>query len=263
MRLFTTILLSLFTLSLTAQKVNYDIIKDEPVEPKISIALDLFQLDANTGWPDIRVDNISFNIGLIGYVKILPMLEIDYNLHKGILTLGRLANENYPGNTDLNAGVNFLLSSRTKRKESKVVLDQSSNGSTSTTTYLMVPANVKKRFGLRAGVRFKNGPFNYSDYIDGDFTSDIQLQELGMLSTGVYGGLMLRSITNIVIENEEYGVSFNSLGSDLYLDVLINPVNRFVDVNNNNQVVSQEVKDAKSAFPIGFRLGYETFQVEQ
>lgn len=83
------------------------------------------------------------------------------------------------------------------------------------------------------------------------------------MSTGVYGGVMLRSIRNIVIEDDVYGVSFNSLGTDLYLDVLINPINRFVDVNNNNTVVSEEVKDAQSAFPIGFRIGYETFQVEK
>lgn len=129
---------------LFGQKVNYNVIKDEPVEPKISIALDLFQLDANTGIPNLRTDNMSFNIGLVGFVKILPVLEIDYNLHKGFLTLGRIANENYPGNTDLNAGVNFLLPGRTKTKKTKVVLDKdvsrSATTETTTTTYIMVPA---------------------------------------------------------------------------------------------------------------------------
>tara|TARA_B100000508_G_scaffold141095_1_gene146749 strand:- start:26242 stop:27156 length:915 start_codon:yes stop_codon:yes gene_type:complete len=260
--LFTVSLVSINTFG---QRVNYDVIKNEPVEPKISVALDLFQLDANTGWPNLRTDNMSFNIGMVGYVKVLPMLEVDYNLHKGFLTLGRMANENYPGNTDLNAGVNFLLPGIKKTKSTKVVLasetTRSGNTETTNTTYIMVPAQWKRRLGFRGGVKFKNGPFNYQDYID-ESTLD-GLDELGMMSTGIYGGVMLRSIRNIVIDSDNFGLSFNSLGSDLYLDVIVNPINRFVDVNNNNEVVSQEVKDFQSVFPIGFRIGYETFQVEQ
>lgn len=256
---------SLFAFHAMGQKVNYKVIKDEPVEPNISISLDLLQVDLNSGIQNLRTENISINVGLFGYVKILPNLEVDYNLHKSYLTLGKIGFKDYPGNTDLNTGINFLFPASTKTKKTKVVLDKEVerefDKEVTTSTFITIPATYKRRAGVRGGLRFKNGPFNFRDYNDSESYID-GLQELGMMSMGIYGGVMLRSIRNIVIEDEVYGTSFNSLGADIYLDVLINPVNRFIDLNTNNEVVSEEVKDARSTFPIGFRIGYETFQVE-
>jgi len=247
------------------QNFAFDIIKDEPIEPRISVNLDYFNLDLNTEISAIRLDNMSMNIGLFGYVKTLPFLDIDYNVHKSWLVFGKLGFKDYKGNTEVNTGVNFWLTKRVVRKDTKVVLnveeDRGIDEVTRTTTYVMTPANHLKRFGLRGGIYGKSGPFNFDDYADGQNFSEVE--ETKISSYGIYGGLTFRRIINIIIKDDAYGQSFNSAGRDLYIDGLFVPINRFKDLNAEGALVTDEVKSFRSQMPFGFRLGYRIFQVEK
>ena len=248
-----------------SQNINYEVVKDEPHEPKVSINLDLFNMDMNTGvnseLSNLRLENYSMNIGLFGYVKIIDRLDVDFNVHKSYLTLGRIIFKEYPGNTELNGGINLWLTKRNVTRNTKVVLDVKQGSETTTTTFLTIPATLLKRFGLRAGLYAKSGPFNFNDYAGDGITTPFEQTKIG--SYGVYGGFNSRKITNIIIKDEKYGRSFSSIGRDIYLDALIIPINRFKDLNDDGANVSQEVQAFKATSPIGFRVGYRTFQVEK
>jgi len=253
-----------FIPQLSAQNINYEIIKNEPREPKISVNLDIFNLDMNSGIKNIRIDNISMNLGAFGYVKIVDQLEIDFNIHKSWLAAGRLGYKLYPGNLEINTGVNFLLTNRTRVKSTKVILDEkvteTYSKKTTTTTYLMVPTNQQKRFGVRGGLYQKSGPFNLDDYSDG---ASFPRRETKISSVGLYVGLLSKTINNIIIKDDKYGLSYNSIGINVYFDALIIPVNRFKDLNQENEVISDLVHDYEKTFPIGFRLGVRKYQIEK
>ncbi|MFK8039288.1 MAG: hypothetical protein AB8B74_13425 [Crocinitomicaceae bacterium] len=250
---------------IAAQNINYTVVKNQPVEPRISVNLDLFNLDMNSDIDNLRIDNISLNVGLFGFVKIAGPLEVDFNVHKSIFTAGKLGYKNYPGNTELNGGINFWLTNREKTKNTKVVLasDKSTrNGKEiTTTTYITVPALHQKRIGIRGGLYSKTGPFNFKDYA-GDLNNE-GIDQTKIASYGIYGGFNLRRIINIVIKDDIYGRSVNSSGRDIYLDAIIVPINRFKDLNNEGENVSELVRGLKTTSPIGFRLGYKTYQVEK
>ncbi len=263
--LIAFILITFLSHDLLGQTINYKVVKDEPYEPKISINLDVFNLDMNSEIKNIRLDNFSMNFGLFGYVKVIDNLEADFNVHKSWAVAGKLSFKDYPGNTELNGGVNFLLSNRTVKKNVKVILKQTvtrtTTHETTSTTYITVPATVRKRFGLRGGLYSKSGPFNYESYTDSEFFDG--LAETKISSFGLYGGIISRSITNIIIKDDVYGRSMTSAGADFYLDALFVPVNRFKDLNDDGNNVTDVVKDYKSVMPFGFRVGYRTFQVEK
>lgn len=258
--LLTSLLLSLCALTF-AQTVNYEIIKDAPYEPKISVNLDLFNMDLNTDISNLRLDNISMNLGLFGYVKLIDRLDIDFNVHKSWLTLGKIGYKEYPGNTELNAGGNLWLSKKEVVKNVKVVLKQTQNSSSTTTTFIEAPVKHMKRFGVRGGLYSKTGPFNFKEYSGDDGSSSIEQTKIS--SFGIYAGVNFRSISNFIIKDDVYGRSFNSGGRDIYFEGLFVPVNRFKDLNNNNANVSETVRDFKTTLPVGFRIGYRTYQVEK
>ena len=247
------------------QTINYNVIKNEPIEPNISINLDFFNLDLNTDVQNLRTDNMSFNAGLFGYVKLAGPLEVDFNVHRSWLVLGKISFQDYPGHTELNGGINFWLTKRDVTKDTRVVLksdvSRSGNIETTSTTYITVPALHRKRIGLRGGLYSKSGPFNFEAYA-GDLDNQ-DIVETKISSFGIYGGFNFRTITNIIIKDNVYGRSMNSAGRDVYIDAIFAPINRFKDLNNDGDNVSETIRGLRTTSPIGFRLGYKTYQVEK
>ncbi len=260
-----SILLLINLINSNAQTVNYKIQKDKPIEPNVSINLDFFNIDINSDIDNIRTDNISMNAGLFGYVKIAGPLEVDFNVHKSWLVFGKIGYNDYPGHTELNGGVNFWLTKREVTKNTKVVLksevSRSGNTETTSTTYITIPAIHRKRMGVRGGLYSKSGPFNFEAY-SGDL-DNMEIKETKIASYGIYGGLNFRNITNIIIKDDIYGRSMNSAGRDIYVDAIFVPINRFKDLNNDGENVSETIKGLKNTSPIGFRLGYRMYQVEK
>ena len=271
----------LISLNTFSQKVDYTVIKDEPVEPKLLLNLSLVDIDLNSGIQNIRTDNISINAGLWGYYKVINQLEAELDLKKSYLTAGRIGFKEYPGNFELSLGGNFFFSSVDKiNPKTRVVLksdtrrDYSEGKDYTTTTYIDIPAKKRVKMGLRGGLYYKRGPFNYGNYSEDPDNNTITLggvEETSISSFGIYAGIMRRSLRNIVITDKKYGKSKNSGGTDLILDVLFVPVNTFrdlrADIPDSERNVTQEVKDfdgpGGSNSPLGFRIGYKVYPVEQ
>jgi hypothetical protein len=226
--------------------VKYSIIKNEPNEPKHSLNLEFLNMDVNSKF----VDNTSFNVGLFGFTKISNKLMVSYQVNKSYGTLGGLLNKKFPGNLDINGGIQYFITEKRIDRNVNVVLDskQRDVGNTryTTTKSITVPATILKKTGFVGGLLMKRSALEFED-------SENTLAHTGI---GIYAGLVSRKITNVIISDEKYGTSFRSFGSDVFFDALIIPVNRFKDVTNS-------ALEAHKGFPVGFRCGYKVYQVEK
>ena len=227
-------------------QIQYNILKNDPVEPRNSLNLEFMNMDVNTKF----VDNLSFNVGLFGYSKVTNNLNVAYQINKSYMVLGRLLNKQFPGNLDVNAGIQLFLSDNTSNRTVNVVLD-SKDKSVGNTTYTLtksvsVPATVRKKSGIEGGAIVKRNAFEFLD------TDNL----LAHTSIGIYAGILSRKITNIVIYDDNYGNSFRSFGSDIFFDALILPVNTFKSVETG-------LTEKHKSQPFGFRCGYRLYQVEK
>lgn len=245
-KIISALFVTIVTGSYSQEIVQYKVVKDEPIEPKNSLNLEFMNMDVNTAY----VDNLSFNIGVNGYSKITDKLCVSYQINKSYLVLGRLLDKTFPGNLDVNSGVQFFLTENSFKRSVNVVLESKdeTHGSTryTTTTSIAVPATIKKKLGFQGGVNVKRSAFEFED------SQDV----LSHTAIGVYGGVVSRKITNVVIYDENYGNSFKSIGTDVFFDALILPVNSFKQVTSG-------VKESHKALPFGFRCGYKLYQVEK
>jgi hypothetical protein len=257
-----------------AQTVNYKVIKDEPIEPKVSVNLDIFNIDINTKIKRLQVDNISFNLGTFGHVMPVNFAGVDFNIHKSWLVAGKLGFKEYPGNFELNLGGFFFFTNRTVTKlKTRVVLKSSSstynNKTVTTTTFIEMPAQKQKRFGVRGGIYQKSGPFNFEDFSDDpndNFDPPPPFEYAKYFSFGFYGGLLWRNITNITIETDQYGKCGTSGGTDVYLEAMVIPVNKFTALDplyTGPKDATALIKGVGSEAPVGFRIGFKKYQVEK
>lgn len=247
------------------QKVNYEVVKDQPFKPRASINLDYFQMDINS---KAGIDNIAFGLGLYGHFDPLPFAGLEFNIRKSYLVMGKLAYAGYRGTWENFVGVHFMPINKTKTKETKIVLDsetyRAGDKEITNTTFIMVPAQVLKKRGVHAGLYQKSGPFNADDYFESrdDYTPPFEYGH--MSSFGIYAGIKSSTVRNIIIKDPDFGRSQNSVGYDLSLDLIVAPVNRFRDMDTTSVMtnMTQEMKDNTNELPFGFRLAYSMYQVE-
>jgi len=264
MRHLFIILASLLSSIALAQQVNYTIEEDKPeLHPRLSLNMDLAQLDFNR-----MLDASSFNFGLWGYYEVLnSKLFVEANAKKSWFALGKLGNKYFPGNFELNIGANYMLINNTKSKNIKVVLDAKhsenryTNSTTTTITYIKVPAHIFTSTGVRGGMYYKANPYIFDE--DNGFLA----REYGgkMASTGGYVGLIHKRAKTVVIKDPQFGRSFASVGYDFYFDALILPSNIFMDnYTNDSEVRVDETKaitDMLGKSPFGARFGFKIYQV--
>lgn len=266
---------AVFLLSAMAfgQNVQYRVLSNEPpVSPRFSLNADLFQLDV----PLFRIDSYSVNAGLWGYFEpVHEKIGVQFLARKSYLALGRLGYKKFPGNLELEAGGYLVLRNYVKNKQTKVTLKKEYSGTTYSTnvsgdrvgtrteieTYILVPSDKKKYLMARGGAYFKRFGMSTTHISDKD-ESFAGPDYIAYNSAGIYAGINLRTITSLFIETDEYGVQFNSIGQDLYADVLILPVNTFTDTETGESA-SDVIKNATKSFPVGFRAGYKLFQVDK
>ncbi|MFN5910861.1 MAG: hypothetical protein ACK45H_05965, partial [Bacteroidota bacterium] len=105
----STILLLSGSYLFSQDLIQYKVLKNDPAEPKNSLNLEFMNMDVNTKF----VDNLSFNLGLFGYSKVTNNLNVAYQINKSYMVLGRLLNKKFPGNLDVNAGIQLFLSDNT------------------------------------------------------------------------------------------------------------------------------------------------------
>jgi hypothetical protein len=231
---------------------------------------DLFQLDV----PVLRIDSYSANVGVWGYYEpVKNKIGVDYMFRKSLFAFGGLGIENFPGNLETELGGYYQLRDFTKVKKTKITLKTEYKGTTysrnvsgdhvytrnETVTYIMVPSEQRKYTMLRGGAYFKRVGMT-TDFIEDEGFAGPEV--IAYSSAGIYAGINFRTITSMFIDAEGYGVNFNSIGKDVYLDVMILPINTFEDTETRESA-TETIKEAQSALPIGFRLGYKLFQTDK
>lgn len=265
------IIIALLVLNTTyfAQKVNYKIIKDDPSpNSKLNLNLDLFQMDFNS-----VIEASSFNVGVWGTYGIVgDRIHADVSLRKSWMALGRLGEQGYPGHTEINVGGDIMLTSTSKIHDTKVVLDVKEKGTTykngntydvSEVTYLTLPATYSIKIGFRGGLYYKSNAYEY----DSDDLGVNILRRYGgkMTSSGIYGGIIRKKAHTLVITTDNYGQKSSSIGTDFYIDAMVVPVNKFMDIKSGSAENPVDetgyIKDKLGNNPFGFRVGFKGYQI--
>ncbi len=248
------IVLSLINVSsFFSQLVSYVKIHDQPVFPKVSLNLDFVNMDANFG----NFDNLTFNIGAWGYVALPANLEVQFNVQKSYLTLGKLLNKSYVGNTELNVGSAYFLKEFSRTENVKMILSQktSYDGRYTLTNYIEVPAKATYKLGIEGGFHFRSSPY--------DCETDFYSEKLNMTNIGFYVGPVLKRSTSakITLENGNK-TALNSANWEFFLDGLFLPVNSF-KVSETDVKITDATRDLIKQNPLGFRCGARMYQADK
>jgi len=249
-----------------AQTISTELVTDNPnIDNWLSVNVDLFDMEIPGSSLDAAIENLSFNAGVWGHVEV-PKLPIglQYSYRQSWFVLGAIGNKNMPKHKELQLGASFFLKDNTKSKSLKVGLKSSSSETktTRTTTQTYINKNGKQRnqLGLRAGLLYKASGLT----IDTENPTPSNIETIEYKSTGLYAGILNRKTTNLVLNTDRFGlVSTASKASNIYLDAIIGFSNTFVDIDNANADVSDEIKTHLDGFPIGARLGFQVYQVEK
>ena len=261
----------LMSCSLFAQQTSYRLLHDGAPSPKLNLNLEFFTIDLGTS----NIDGGSFNLGATGFFQPVSNLGVQWNVKRSLWTFGALSHEDAAANLDISAGGYFFLNSKEVKKPTKVTLKTEYKGSeysrnvsgdlvekrTEEVTFMMVPANRTISNGVRAGYYMKRGPFANDNLESEGF--DQPLNYFSLTSMGAYVGLTRRSLKNVFVDVDGYGVQYNSIGDDFALDLLIVPVNIFRDLDADKENVSPIVRDQLGGIPLGFRIGWYRYQIEK
>jgi hypothetical protein len=274
------IILSVITIAVQAQnKINYEILKNDPSNiPWIVANLDLAGMDVN--YSD-KSFGLTFGIGLWGQVEIPETrLITQYSFYRSYFSEGQiLQDKDYSQTTDLQLGVAYLLTDRTRNRDLSVGLSskvigtekykQGNKSYEKTTTEnisIVIPDVVYRRqMGARGGLMLKGMGITFGDDGIGTATgfSSKRPYEFGTYnSTALYGGLIIRNTVNLVIKSDKYGL--NSTGSHTtswFADAILSPINRFKHPTGDD--IDQLAKDYFDSSPIGFRVGYQANAIEK
>lgn len=255
-----------------AQVENYKVLSNE-VTPssRLSVNTDLFQMDLMQN----SLDGTSFNLGVWGHYDVVPeQFGTQFLLRKSWFALGRLGEKNMPGNTELELGGYYTFRNAVKRKDTKVTLKMEYSGTTystdykgdrvgsysTTETFIMIPSDKKKYLMARGGI-YRKSHGNSMRYLGDEYNLTDNPEFVKFATTGVYLGINSRTLTSLFIDSENYGVQFNSIGRDVFLDLLILPSNKFKDLDGND--ITSDIKLFKKSSPFGMRVGYKLFQIDK
>jgi|GEM_PF-1419899 len=224
----------------TAQNVNYKIIKDQPDDiANIWVNFELLQFEL----PIKNVSGTSFGLGLNSVFNYKNKLGGEATFRRSYLTLGDKPRLQFE------LGGFYHLTSKTKTRNQKVVLDSksySSGGKTYTSTkFIHVPASLMKSFGVRAGFNY-NREFFEADQEAHGFTGDYTYQ-----FGGLYLGGLITSQMNLMIDTDNFGKAGTGFVRRYYADLLFNPIRSLKDAN------TEVAYTANKPGMLGWRVGVE------
>ncbi|MES2286151.1 MAG: hypothetical protein V4547_10720 [Bacteroidota bacterium] len=303
MKILKTTIVTAFFFSLSigtinSQSVNYKILEDNPYDHNLDVAFMPFYVDMAS-----KSNNLSLGYGLNAtqvYKKLATFRlyalkpyapTFDWGYHFGTVgifdspTINKLKKFLH-----LELGGTYHLSERTVNKNRKVVLSSHSGYKTTTTTYITVPATVRKIFGVRGGI------YNYHTAItarqNGDIDGDLGIDAKGVISTdgtrfggaallndggsttdpfyntesatnmkvlGAYGGISSTSYYKIFIDTDGYGKKGGFKSMNFFADAMFAPVriDDFVGTDGKKYDVSGKGAQGFKTRPFGARLGLE------
>ena len=252
----------IFLSNINAQKVNYEIIHNDP-----SVGLSNAQLRLTTGLDLNSLTWIYLNIGLAGEASIKNRLGVDLNIDYSYFNIADISIDKTSvstGTYTYELGGFYFFSDKTKVGNQKVVLDtktvygRNSYSQTGTlTTYITVPnTNLRYLTGVRGGLYLYGAiadSRNYVDKISGPYAGIDNWTHYN--ATGIYVGLVRKKIAALLIKTDNYGTcGSRGYSNKYYGDVLIAPI---ISASSYMKGSDIDMSGVISKSPIGFRVGME------
>ncbi len=277
------------------QNVNYKVLTDDPYAMKAAaVSIDPFYADT---WGT----NLTLGFALRGDALLIKRLGVLVDFRRAYLDGNArshadgslpIAEKGLKKFQYLELGGAFSLIDRSSSKSLKVVLSQTSwtSGNTkyTNTKYIMVPGTVRRIFQVRAGLTNMRTAFDVQDdsgegrtfratsQEEGDTTSfafgDFGNSVDGSATYGAYpmmnmtvlnAGISYKSITNLLIQTDEYGQKGNVGYYDVYVDALLAPAIVFSDIRTVGGKIwdlsSSDMKRTGWRAGISFRSSSKSF----
>jgi len=286
-----TVFTALFVYRSFSQNVSYKIIDDNVKDIKrINIQINPFYTDLYSG-----VNFATIGAGVSAEVSILKRIELKGEFRMAYLdgnsgrqeknSLTGLLQPTCKGGTKrsnyFESGASFYFFNWTKTKNLQVTLSSSSGGGRTYRQYLNVPGERRRMFGPRSGLFIYNtgtriGENKFSNYayritngndtmpfgspgntVDG---SDVTYINTMVNSMVFYGGISLKSITNLIIYADGYGRKKHTGVYDIYVDYLICPYVNIKDVytHGGTRWDASHTKDGFKASGWRFGVSYRS-----
>jgi hypothetical protein len=274
MKKITLLIASLTLIANTySQNVNYKILQNDPQNfyPKLNLNLMLGGIEMGIK----NIDGTSIYTGAHGFYMLNDRMGAQASFCFPLLTLGRLGFADYPSAKSFEAGGLLFLSKNSKMKKIKVILKMERGTNTDgrevqTTTYIMVPGTQEVELGFRGGFYSKTGPFGLRQQKITQLEA-AGIQNTSLTSVGLYAGVVRRTLNNMLISTDNFGKCMNSLGSDIYADLMIIPYNNFTLLKSPDSYSTGSFKKGDNATdeinkyikssPLGFRIGWTGYQI--
>lgn len=269
-KLVLTVSVLLISLTGIAQNVSYTKIFDDPdkVAP-LKITLDPLFFDMMGA----NLVNVGFGARVNYTFKKIASIELSHRL--GIIDANSEPGAFVHSYTEVIGTYHF--SDKTTQAMLPVTLSSSSNGSTTTTKYINIPAHKRKIIGLRAGFykshlnlelgfdKYKTPFFGVNDagatftiptdYEFGNLSKPSEFNTQGMNTFVLDFGVSYKTITNLKVQTDYSKRSKrHKRENDIYFDVLLGMKTDFNDITTEDGTVWH--MDNESIKKLGWRFGY-------
>lgn len=254
--------------NLSAQSVTYRVTKNDAYDIKnFSLAIDPCFVDVN------GQNGYSFGWGLRADYLMGKRLQLNVDFRNGFGTKGyKIGDDNTRNYFYFEGAAGLTLSHKTRTRNLKIILSQSSHSSggyTYTSTVSIkggVPGQVRSFIMLHGGVYQMGNSLNYANLKDTlvkfkgnghEFTykdSAAKASSYGAYaSTAIFGGFNFKTIRQLILDVDGYGVRGNVAYSDFFIDGIFAPVLLIKDYKMNGK--TYDVSYGKTSY-LGWRVGY-------
>lgn len=267
-----------FGIELKAQSLSYRVTKDDPYDVKnFTLAIDPLFFDVN------GENGYAFGWGMRANWFMGKVLDFNFDFRNGFGTRGYdMRNNNTRNYFAMEGSIGLTLSHKTKSRNLPIILSSSSytsGGYTYTTTYSIkggVPATVRSVIAFRAGAyqmtntidldktlndslvvfrdKSADKSFSYRDSV-----TALSLNNYGgFASTAIFAGFNFKTIKQLVVDVDGWGVRQNSAYSDFFVDAIFSPVIALKNYENtrNGVTTKYDLKYEGGKRAIGWRIGY-------
>lgn len=272
----TALVLCLFHKSFS-QSVNYKIVENEPDRKDLFIFLNPFHINGYSA-------DINIGYDLHARLNIGQRLQAEAAFNKAYLDMnadGVFAPANLSKALQVRGGIIFNFSSRLKDVNNKVTLMSYSTSRYSYSRYIRVRATARKTAGLRGGLQYFSNNYEVDYDVaggpgegalkaknpNGDLVyvhDSVNFETVTYTgkSLGLYAGLDLKTIRDLVISTDSYGIRSNRTVNNFYLDALFTPMVVYKLRPNDHQAymagADVNIKDNARKL-MGWRLGWHYY----
>lgn len=233
-----------------AQKVNYSYVFNDPLKlDPLKVYLDVGAIDGFIG------AGLHSNYYVTKDLRVEAIARYGY-LYFGSKEDGRANSSEISAPFYVEAGGQYYLTEKLKKKEKKYAVTVSSFGNT--TTSLPLKAKVGMARGVRGGVFFyKNVAAANSDNpfktTEGDLSDPEKSMFTNYTSTGLYAGYARRKTKKVKVDIDMYGTRRNFMCNTFFVDFMTGTTS-LKDVVY--QGTTYDVNESSKA-ALGYRLGWE------